>query len=148
MDLAKDADIISSLTSSRSAIASTKSTVVVPNNQPKRYLCCLVKQSHHIKGVLSVEQHNITFRVFLNQKAGNSLSGVDIGFKQTDEDFDSERKTCFGSYFVWHHKDLDKSSLIIDFKQINLFFRKRYYFKNSAMEIFTKHNKSYYFNFK
>ena len=148
MDLAKDADILSSLTSSRSGIASSKSTVVVPNNQPKRYLCCLVKQSHHIKGVLSVEQHNITFRVFLNQKAGNSLSGVDIGFKQTDEDFDSERKTCFGSYFVWHHKDLDKSSLVIDFKQINLFFRKRYYFKNSAMEIFTKHNKSYYFNFK
>ena len=145
MDLGKDAEIIRSLTTKS---ATSKMTIVGNNNQPKRYLCCLVKNSHHIKGVISVEQHHIRFQVFLNQKAGNSLSGVDIGFKQTDEDYDSERKTCFGSYFVWHHKDLDKNAFVIDFKQINLFFRKRYYYKNSAIEIFTKYNKSYYFNFK
>ena len=145
MDLNKDAEIIRSLTTKP---ATSKMTIISNNNQPKRYLCCLVKNSHHIKGVLSVEQHYIKFQVFLNQKAGNSLSGVDIGFKQTDEDYDSERKTCFGSYFVWHHKDLDKNAFAIEFKQINLFFRKRYYYKNSAIEIFTKYNKSYYFNFK
>ena len=143
LDFGKDEEIVSLL---QKNLSSNK------NENTKRttsyYLCCLVKPSHHIKGVLYVTEKGITFKVFLNQKSGNSLSGVEIFFKSTDEDYDTDRKTCFGSYFVWHHKDVDISSFSISFDQIKLFFRKRYYYKNSGMEIFSKNNKSYFFNFK
>ena len=143
LDFGKDEEIINLLQKNFSA---SKNDATKKNKA--YYLCCLVKQSHHIKGVLSLTDDNITFQVFLNQKSGNSLSGVDLFFKATDEDYDSDRKTCFGSYFVWHHKDLDISQFTINYDQINFFFRKRYYYKNSAMEIFSKYNKSYFFNFK
>ena len=143
LDFGKDEEIVSLLQKNlnNSKNENTKGTI-------SYYLCCLVKPSHHIKGVLYVTETGITFKVFLNQKSGNSLSGVEIFFKSTDEDYDTDRKTCFGSYFVWHHKDVDISSFSISFEQINFFFRKRYYYKNSGMEIFSKNNKSYFFNFK
>ena len=120
------------------------------NNEEEKnyYLSCLVKESHHIKGVCFIDDKNISFKVFLNQKTGNAMSGVNIGFTDKDDDYDKERKTCFGSYFMFHQKDKNLYKIIINYDDIKLILLKRYYYKNSALEIFTVTNKSYYFNFK
>ena len=114
----------------------------------KYYLCCLVKTSHHIKGVCFVDDNNINFKVFLNQKTGEAMAGVNIGFTDKDDDYDEEKKTCFGSYFMFHQKDKNLYRISINYNDIKLILLKRYYFKNSGLEIFTTTNKSYYFNFK
>ena len=112
------------------------------------YLCCLVKTSHHIKGVCFIDDSNLNFKVFLNQKTGKSMSGVNIGFTDKDDDYDKERKTCFGSYFMFHQKDKNLYKISINYDNIKLILLRRYYYKNSALEIFTTTNKSYYLNFK
>ena len=112
------------------------------------FLSCLVKTSHHIKGVCFVDEESLNFKVFLNQKTGNAMSGVNEGFTDKDDDYDNERKTCFGSYFMFHQKDKNLYRISINYKDIKLILLKRYYYKNSALEIFTVTNKSYYFNFK
>ena len=76
------------------------------------------------------------------------MSGVNIGFTDKDEDYDAERKTCFGSYFMCHQKDRNLYKISINYNEIKFILLKRYYYKNSALEIFTTTNKSYYFNFK
>ena len=112
------------------------------------YLSCLVKTSHHIKGVCFIDDNYLNFKVFLNQKTGNAMSGVNVGFTDKDDDYDAERKTCFGSYFMFHQKDKNLYRISINYEDIKLILLKRYYYKNSALEIFTVTNKSYYFNFK
>ena len=114
----------------------------------KYFLCCLVKPSHHIKGVVFIDDNKLVFKVFLNQKTGNEMTNVEIGFTKEDDDFDSERQTCFGSYFICHPKDKDLYKISIKYNDINYLFRRRYYYKNSGLEIFTRYNKSFYLNFK
>ena len=116
--------------------------------QKKYFLCCLVKPSHHIKGVFFINENKIDFKIFLNQKTGNEMTDVDLGFTNKDDDYDEERKTCVGSYFICNLKDKDLYKISIKYDDINLFFRRRYYYKNSGLEIYTNYNKSFYFNFK
>ena len=116
--------------------------------EKKYFLSCLVKTSHHIKGVCFIDNNFLNFKVFLNQKTGNAMSGVEIGFTSNDEDYDPDRHTCFGSYFVFHPKDKDIYKISINYNEIKWIFRRRYYYKNSALEIFTTTNKTFYFNFK
>ena len=119
------------------------------NKKEKKYfLSCLVKTSHHIKGVCFIDNNCLNFKVFLNQKTGSAMSGVEIGFTSNDEDYDPDRHTCFGSYFVFHPKDKDIYKINIHYNDIKWIFRRRYYYKNSALEIFTTTNKTFYFNFK
>ena len=118
------------------------------NEKKKYHLSCLVKTSHHIKGVCFIDDKNLNFKVFLNQKTGSAMSGVEIGFTTQDDDYDHERQTCFGSYFICHPKDRDIYKISIKYNTIKWIFRRRYYYKNSALEIFTTTNKTFYFNFK
>ena len=55
-------------------------------NEKKYFLSCLVKTSHHIKGVCFIDNNFLNFKVFLNQKAGNAMSGVKMGFTVKDDD--------------------------------------------------------------
>ena len=114
----------------------------------KYYLCCLVKTSHHIKGACFIDENNLNFKVFLNQKTGSAMTGVEVGFTTNDDDYDQERKTCFGSYFVCHPKDKDLYNISINYNQIKWIFKRRYYYTNSAFEVYTTTNKTYYFNLK
>ena len=116
--------------------------------QKKYFLSCLVKTSHHIKGVCFIDDENLNFKVFLNQRTGNAMSGIEIGFTTEDDDYDQERQTCFGSYFICHPKDKDLYKISINYNDIKWIFRRRYYYKNSALEIYTTTNKTFYFNFK
>ena len=76
------------------------------------------------------------------------MSGIEIGFTTKDDDYDQERKTCFGSYFVCHPKDKDLYNISINYNEIKWIFRRRYYYTNSAFEVYTTTNKTYYFNLK
>ena len=129
--------------------------IIQKENDPKKkkevkkyYLSCLVKTSHHIKGVCFIEEKNLNFKVFLNQRTGNAMSGIEIGFTTKDDDYDQERQTCFGSYFICRPKDGDLYKISINYSDIKWVFRRRYYYLNSALEIFTTTNKTFYFNFK
>ena len=112
------------------------------------HLCCLVLPSHHIKGVCYITSQNINFKVFLNQKTGNAMTGINLGFTDKDDDYDINRKTCYGSFFMFHKKNKNLYKISIRYENIKFLLLKRYFYRNSAMEIFTCTNKSYYFNFK
>ena len=120
----------------------------VDAKQTRYVLACLVKTSHHIKGVCFIDENNLNFKVFLNQRTGDSMAGVELAFTNKDDDYDINRQTCFGSYFVCHPKDKDLYQISINYKEMKWIFRRRYYYKNSGLEIFTKTNKSFYLNFK
>ena len=108
----------------------------------------MVKTSHHIKGVIFIDVQKLYFKIFLNQRTGSAMSGVKVGFTTNDDDYDQERKTCFGSFFVCHPKDKDLYKISINYNEIKWIFNRKYYYNNSAIEIFTTTNKTFYFNFK
>ena len=135
----------------KSEIKDSNPNIEIKNDklQSKIYfLSCLVKTSHHIKGVCFIDQSKLNFKIFLNQQTGKSMNGINMSFTDTDEDYDPERKTCYGSYFMFHHKDKNLYKISIKYSDIKLIFRRKYYYKDSALEIFTIYNKSFYFNFK
>ena len=114
----------------------------------KQFLCCVVKPTHHIKGVCFIEENQLTFKVFLNQKNGSSMLDFEEVFDTKANDYDTERQTCFGSYFIYHPKDKDLYKKSIDYNDIKYFFRRKYYYKHSGIEIFTNTNKTYYLTFQ
>ena len=127
------------------------SNFILKEDKKTYYVCCFVKLSHHIKGLFYLNKEGLTFKVFMKQKnedrrflRTNSVQLVD----RHDEDFDPDRGTCYGSYFIKHDKDFDHISFNFPYNEIKYLFKRRYYYKKSAIEIFTTTNKSYYFNFK
>ena len=105
-------------------------------NNKEYKLCCLVKASYHIKGIIYIKENKLNFKLF-----------PDI-FSENDDDYDKERGTCFGSYFNQCNKDKNLDKISIKFEDIKWIFKRKYYYKNSAIEILTLSNKSYFFYFK
>ena len=101
-----------------------------------KYYCCIVKLTHHIKGILSTEEKNIKFTY------NNNLIDFD------DPNFDKDMGSCFGSIFKSHKKDKDKIDFKIDYLNIKYMFIRHYFYNESAIEIYTYSNKSYFFNFR
>ena len=72
-------------------------------NNKEYFLCCLVKPSHHIKGAIYIREKKLNFKIFSDQKNGNDLIGlINVCFSEKENDYDKERGTCYGSYFVYH----------------------------------------------
>ena len=106
--------------------------------------CCLVKSTHHIKGLFYIKDKKITFKNLLGQKMENDF---EIELNEKDDNYDIERGDCFGSYFKKYYKDKNFYKLSINFSDIKTILKRKYYYKNSSFEIFTRKNKSYFFNF-
>ena len=103
-----------------------------------KYKCCLVKTCYHIQGhiLISPNSTDITFKVnHLQNKYDN------------DDVYDHTRGTCFGSYFLCKNRTNSTIEYAIPFTNIKFVFKRNYYYTESAFEIFTNDNKSYYFNF-
>ena len=103
-----------------------------------KYKCCLVKTCYHIQGniLLNTTSHDIVFKVnHLQNKFDN------------DDVYDYTRGTCFGSYFLCKNRTNSTIEHILPFTNIKFIFKRNYYYTESAFEIFTNDNKSYYFNF-
>ena len=98
-------------------------------------VCCLVKPSYHIKGIFYNNSNEIGF----------------YGFDQipffSQEEYDQERQSCFGSVFKTQKRKYDGYHLSIPYRNIAFILKRRYFFKTVALEIFTLKNKSYYFKF-
>ena len=125
-----------------------KKYVEIINNR-EYYICCLVKPSHHVKGFVCLKEKKIIFKSFLDQKNGKDTNGeIGICFSENDDDYDKENGTCFGSIFRQHPKDKNIHKIKIKFKDIKWIFKRKYFYRNSAVELFTTKNKSYYFSFK
>ena len=105
------------------------------------YNCCIVKLTHHIKGYISTEKTRIRF-IF------ESDSNKKIEELENDSNYDKEMKCCFGSIFKNKRNDKDKVVISIDYLNIKYIFVRQYFYVESALEIFTDYNKSYFFNFK
>ena len=105
-----------------------------------RHLCCYVIQMSHIKGHFYLYKSNCSF---IQNIYNDEISEKKL---KEDEDYNEEKKMCYGSYLK-----LNKSKFIyidISYKSIQYIFLRRYYYKDSAIEIFTSKNKVYYFNFQ
>ena len=111
----------------------------------KEYLvCCLVKQTHHIKGLFYIKEKQISFKKFLGKKLDNKTWAE---LNEKNDNYDRERGDCYGSYFKKYKKDKNFYKLRIKYNEIKLILKRKYYYKNSSIEIFTSKNKSYFFNF-
>ena len=107
-------------------------------NYDKYYICCLVKSTHHIKGLFKLKEQNVIFKVDKN-----------INKNETEEEFyDVDKKSCFGSYFREYPKDKDILNIKLPFNEISYIFKRLYYYNDTGLEIFTIANKNYYFNFR
>ena len=112
--------------------------------------CCLVKLSHHIKGLFSVSKEGITFKPFsyqFSKKKKDEKLEMNLE-NNVDDDYDIDRNTCYGSCLTFHHKDKDVDLYYWPMNDIKYIFKKRYYYKKKAIEIFTTSNKAYFFTFK
>ena len=94
---------------------------------------CLVKLPFHIRGIIYINNTEIGFYSYETKREGN------------EEDFDSDKKVCFGSVFKGQGEKYNQYYLKIPFKEIELIFKRRYYFKKNVLEFFTQAKKSYFF---
>ena len=99
------------------------------------FKCCLVKISYHIKGFLKTGKNKLKFNYF-NYDLSNDKY-----------DYDYERKCCFGSFITNPEKDKNYKKIKINLDDITYILKRKYYYIDKALEIFTNKNKSYYFNF-
>ena len=100
--------------------------------------CCLIKATHHIRGIMTLDSQKIIFTKNLNHKYEEYKKELTY-FK--------EKNICFGSIFKSRYSDKDIINLTIEYNNIKLILKKNYFYLNTAIEILTKNNKSYYFNF-
>ena len=108
------------------------------NDNDKEYICCLVKTSHHIKGIFYLTEQGIIFK--------NNNNNLNNEIK--DDFYDDIKNSCFGSYFSVYPKDKDILYITISYIKISYIFKRLYYYNETGLEIFTTSNKNYYFNFK
>ena len=94
---------------------------------------CLIKIGFHIRGVIFNNPYGIGFYGFETKRKGD------------EEDYDSDRKVCFGSIFRSQTQKYRYYNMYIPFQKIQIVLKRRYYFKKTAIEIFTEDKKSYLF---
>ena len=94
---------------------------------------CLIKIGFHIRGVIFNNPYGIGFYGFETKRKGD------------EEDYDSDRKVCFGSIFGSQTHKYGYFNMYIPFHKIQIVLKRRYYFKKTAIEIFTEDKKSYLF---
>ena len=94
---------------------------------------CLVKLSFHVRGLIYINNEEIGFYAYETKR------------NEKDEDYDKDRKSCFGSVFKQISEKYRNYFIKIPLKTIEFIFKRRYYFKKNVLEIFTYYKKSYFF---
>ena len=111
---------------------------------------CMVKRTHHVKGKLFVFSDNKSLikKIKFYSYPPNiaiKIPGCNTYNKKIKDKINEENSNCFGSIFKCPEKDMN-TKIEINIKDIRMILRKIYFYRKSAVEIFTK-NKSYFFNF-
>ena len=96
---------------------------------------CLIKLQFHIKGMFYINQNEIGFYAY------------NIYKNEKNEDFDTERESCFGSIFKNKENIIPYYFIKIPFYKIKYVFKRRYFYRRNCIEVFTIKNKSYLFKF-
>jgi WD40 repeat protein len=113
------------------------------------FSCCMVKVTNHIKGNINTKDNCLEFiydEVDDNDEdMNNQILYVNI---EDDISYDKDMKCCYGSMFGKHKRDREKINFIINYEDIKYIFIRNYYYRDTAVEIYTEMNKSYFFNFK
>ena len=94
---------------------------------------CLIKVGIHITGV------------FFNNSNGIGFYSYNKIHKEKEEDYDVDRKACFGSLFRPQNEKYDYYYINIPYNSIEFILRRKYFYKRTAIEIFTVNKKSYLF---
>ena len=96
---------------------------------------CLVRIGFHIRGYIFNNSKGIGFYSF--ESLRNEY--------EEDDGYDADRKVCFGSVFRSQNHKYNNFYIWIPYDKIQMFFKRRYFFKRQAIEIFTDDRKSYLF---
>jgi hypothetical protein len=111
------------------------------NNETNKTInCCLIKKMYHVKGELGILNDKIFFSSARKDYEENCNK------KNINRKEESNRNLCYGSVFPCLKKDR-KRFVFIPVDKIMFVLIRVYYYRPSALEIFTFDNKSYYFNF-
>ena len=94
---------------------------------------CLVKLPFHIRGVIYINNKEIGFYSYETKREVNK------------DDYDEDKKVCFGSVFKGQEEKYHYYYMKIPLENIELIFKRRYYFKKNVLEIFDQNRKSYFF---
>ena len=108
-----------------------------------QYNCCIVRQTHHIKGYISTEKTGVKF--FFDPESRKYDTNESL---EKDPTYDRDMDCCFGSIFKTNKRDKDKINFILDYENIKYMFMRYYFYIQSGIEIYTKNNKVYFLNFK
>ena len=103
---------------------------------------CLIKQEYHIPGLLCAILDNINDKLilyFYSRSYSLQASHIKTCNNQVKNDI------CHGSIFKCLEKE-HYNQIKINFEDIRMILIRIYYYRKSALEIFTE-TKSYYFNF-
>ena len=115
---------------------------------------CLVKTSYHIRGFFYNNNKEIGFYSYdkipynYDKKAKRGKNSNDPRINEIQKDYDPDRAACFGSVFSPQIEKYDYLHFKIPYNNIIFILKRRYYFKVSALEIFTSDKKSYLFKFE
>ena len=94
---------------------------------------CLIRLAFHIKGIIFNNAKGIGFYSFEPKR------------NEDEEGYDFDRKACFGSVFRPQTAKYNHYYINIPYNQIQFILKRRYFFKKTALEIFTQNKKSYLF---
>ena len=84
---------------------------------------------------------------FHNGGTYNNGSGIGV-LTGNDITYDNELGCCYGSIFFHKNSEKDKIYTKINYEEIEYIFIRKYFYMETALEVFTNKNKSYIFNFK
>ena len=123
------------------------SKTISKNEEDRRkeniYNCCIVKQTHHVKGYISTEKTQLRFYFDIESRKYDTNELL-----ENDPTYDRDMDCCFGSTFKTNKADKDKINFIIKYTNIKHMFLRYYFYIQSGIEIYTNKNKVYFFNFK
>ena len=121
------------------------------------YKVCYIKSTHHIRGKLFFEKSslnkNYKYPVSLYETMPylfffESNITNDKLLRKEYEDYDSESQSCFISIFKNNKNPKDPETFLkLNYSNIIFIFKRKYCFRNNAIEIFLSNHRSYYFKF-
>ncbi len=110
------------------------------NNNNYYFECCYIKQTHHIKGKITINENIKFIPLIIND---------DKNYFKDDEEYQDEKNNCYGSIFKTNNNYKDYEFIRkISINNILLIFKRTYFYRDNSVEIFTIHHKSFYFKFK
>ena len=111
------------------------------------YEACFIKKTHHVKGKLFVLTKYGLIKKFIfycyPYNIAEKTPCCNVSKEMENINLNNE-KLCFGQTFPCPKYDMNKK-IFIDIKDVRLILRRIYFYRKTAIEIFTR-TKSYYFN--